>query len=55
MNETRVSVFVSANSEMLLYPTDRWLQGLAVPDERLPHIQILQLGHGLLGQDRQRA
>lgn len=27
----------------------------AVPDEILPHIQILQIGHGLLGQGRRRA
>lgn len=44
----------SANSETLLHPTDRWLQRLPVPDERLPHIQTVQLGHGLLGQDRWR-
>lgn len=48
-----VSVCVSANKEMLLHPTNRWLQRLAAPDERLPHIEMLQLGHGLLGQDRQ--
>lgn len=45
---------VSATSETLLHPPDRWLQRLALPDKRLPHAQILQLGHGLLGQDRQR-
>ena len=50
-----ISVCVTANDEMLLHPTDKWLQRLEVPDDRLPHIQILQLGHGLLGQDRQRA
>ena len=50
-----VSVCVSASEEMLLHATDRCMQMLAVPHERQSRIQIVQLGQGLLGQDRWRA
>lgn len=45
---------VLAKNEMTIHHTDRWLQRLEIPQKRLPDIQIVQLGHSFLGQDRQR-